>query len=163
VPGGLPELRADLGQVARGLVSTLDELREIAQGIHPAILVQGGLGPAIRMLGRRCPVAVEVELEVASRLAEQVEVATYYVVAEALTNAAKHAEASLIRVTGTVRDGVLRVNVRDDGRGGASPAGGSGLVGITDRVEALGGTLVLSSPPGAGTSVELTLPLSVPT
>ncbi|HST47522.1 DUF4118 domain-containing protein [Jatrophihabitans sp.] len=163
VPSELVQLRADLAQVAQGLVSTLDELREIARGIHPAILVQGGLGPALRTLARRCPVPVHLELEVTSRLAEQVEVATYYVVAEALTNAAKHAGASLIRVTGAARDGVLRVSVRDDGRGGASPARGSGLVGITDRVEALGGELVLRSPPGSGTSVELTLPLSSPT
>jgi len=162
VPSELTQLRDDLGQVAQGLVGTLDELREIARGIHPAILAQGGLGPALRTLARRCPVPVELELDVGPRLSEQVEVATYYVVAEALTNAAKHAGASLIRVTGTVRDGVLRVGVRDDGRGGASPGRGSGLVGITDRVEALGGTLVLRSPPGVGTSVELSLPLTVP-
>jgi signal transduction histidine kinase len=105
---------------------------------------------------------VELELEVASRLAEPIEVAAYFAVAEALTNAAKHAEAALVRVTGTARDGVLRVCVQDDGRGGASPARGSGLVGITDRVEALGGTLALHSPPGSGTSVELALPLSLP-
>jgi len=163
VPSELPQLRADLGQVAQGLVSTLDELREIARGIHPAILVQGGLGPALRTLARRCPIPVELELDVPSRLAEPVEVATYYVVAEALTNAAKHAEASLVRVIGAARDGVLHVCVQDDGVGGASTARGSGLVGIIDRVEALGGMLVLHSPYGAGTSVELTLPLSVAT
>jgi signal transduction histidine kinase len=92
-------------------------------------------------------------------LSEPVEVATYYVVAEALTNAAKHSDAALIRVTGQVSGGVLQVRVQDDGRGGAAPAVGSGLVGLVDRVEALGGTLVLSSPPGLGTSVELTLPI----
>ena len=159
VPDQLPRLRAELSQISRGLVSTLDELREIARGIHPAILAQGGLGPALKTLARRCPVPVELHLDFESRLSEPVEVATYYVVAEALTNAAKHAEASLIRVTGQVREGVLQVGVRDDGRGGASTARGSGLVGIVDRVEALGGTLVLSSPPGAGTSVELVLPV----
>ncbi len=159
VPDQLPRLRADLAQVSQGLVSTLDELREIARGIHPAILAQGGLAPALKTLARRCPVPVELHLQVESRLSEPVEVATYYVVAEALTNAAKHAEASLIRITGQVRDAVLRVRVADDGRGGASAARGSGLVGLLDRVEALGGTLVLSSPPGAGTCLELSLPI----
>jgi signal transduction histidine kinase len=103
---------------------------------------------------------VELDLELEDRLAEPIDVATYYVVAEALTNAAKHADASLIRVTGDARDGVLHVCVQDDGKGGASPARGSGLVGITDRIEALGGTLVLRSLPGAGTSVELALPIT---
>jgi len=159
VPDQLPGLRADLSQISQGLVSTLEELREIARGIHPAILAQGGLGPALKTLARRCPVPVELHLDLESRLSEPIEVATYYVVAEALTNAAKHAEASLIQVTGQVRDGVLQVGVQDDGRGGASMSSGSGLVGIVDRVEALGGTLVLSSPPGAGTSVELALPV----
>jgi signal transduction histidine kinase len=162
LPSELPELRADLSRVSEGLVSTLDELREIARGIHPAILVQGGLPPALKTLARRCPVPVDLELalDLESRPAEPIEVATYYVVAEALTNAAKHANASRVRVTCDARDGVLRVRVQDDGSGGASPARGSGLVGIIDRVEALGGTLLLRSPPGAGTSVELALPIA---
>ena len=159
VPDQLPQLRDELAQISQGLVSTLEELREIARGIHPAILAQGGLGPALKTLARRCPVPVELHLQVESRLSEPVEVATYYVVAEALTNAAKHADASLVRVTGRVHDAVLQVQVQDDGRGGASAAGGSGLVGLVDRVEALGGTLVVSSPTGAGTSVELALPI----
>jgi signal transduction histidine kinase len=161
LPNAPPQVRADLSRVAQGLVSTLDELREIARGIHPAILVQGGLTPALKMLARRCPVPVELDLELDHelRLAEPIEVATYYVVSEALTNVAKHANASLIRVTGDTRDGMLCVRVQDDGGGGARPARGSGLVGIIDRVEALGGTLVLRSPLGAGTSVELTLPI----
>jgi signal transduction histidine kinase len=162
LPQTLPQVRADLARAIQRLVGTLEELREIARGIHPAILVQGGLRPALKTLARRCPVPVELELELDRelRLAEPIEVATYYVVSEALTNAAKHANASLIRVTGDARDGVLRVRVQDDGGGGASPARGSGLVGIVDRVEALGGTLVLRSPPGAGTSVELSLPIA---
>jgi signal transduction histidine kinase len=160
LPSELPQLRADLSRVSEGLVSTLEELREIARGIHPAILVQGGLAPALKMLARRCPVPVELQLDLESRLAEPIEVATYYVVAEAMTNAAKHANASLVRVTGDARDGVLRVRVQDDGSGGASPARGSGLIGLIDRVEALGGTLMLRSPPGAGTSVELALPIA---
>jgi signal transduction histidine kinase len=159
VPDELPQLRADLSRVAGGLVSTLEELREIARGIHPAILVQGGLDAALKTLARRSPTRVELEVGLHSRLPEPIEVATYYVVAEALTNAAKHAEASVVRVTGDARDGFLRVRVQDDGRGGASPGRGSGLVGIIDRVEALGGTLVVRSLPGRGTSVELTLPI----
>ena len=160
VPAEQPQLRAELLRVAQGLISTLDELREIARGIHPAILVQGGLEPALKTLARRCPVPVELDLDLDSRFPEPIEVAAYYVVAEALTNAAKHADASLIRVTGEVRDGVLHVDVQDDGRGGAGQTRGSGLVGITDRVEALGGTLMLRSPLGAGTSVALSLPVA---
>jgi len=159
VPDQLPRLRADLSQISQGLVNTLEELREITRGIHPAILAQGGLGPALRTLARRCPVPVALQLDLESRFTERMEVATYYVVAEALTNAAKHADASLVRITGRVRDGVLQVSVQDDGRGGASTARGSGLVGLLDRVEALGGTLLLSSPPGGGTSLELALPV----
>lgn len=159
VPDQLSRLRADLLQISQGLVSTLEELREIARGIHPAILAQGGLGPALRTLARRSPLPVELHLDLESRLTERVEVATYYVVAEALTNAAKHADATLVRITGRVREGVLEVSVQDDGRGGASAARGSGLVGLLDRVEALGGTLLLSSSPGEGTSLELVLPV----
>jgi signal transduction histidine kinase len=159
VPDEQSRLRAELSQVSQGLVGTLEELREIARGIHPAILAQGGLGPALKTLARRCPVPVELHVDLQARFAEPVEVATYYVVAEALTNAAKHADASLVRITGRVRDGVLEVQVQDDGRGGASTAGGSGLLGLLDRVEALDGTLLVNSPPGAGTSVELALPI----
>jgi signal transduction histidine kinase len=155
----LQAVQEGLSRVGGGLVSTLEEFREIARGIHPAILVQGGLEPALKTLARRSPVPVELELELRRRLVEPVEVATYYVVAEALTNVAKHAEASFVRVAGKVRDGILRVRIQDDGRGGASSAHGSGLVGITDRVEALGGTLEVRSPSGSGTSVELSLPV----
>jgi signal transduction histidine kinase len=158
VPEELLALRADLGRVARGLVDTLDEIREIARGIHPAILAQGGLVPALKTLARRSAIPVELEVSVAGRLADQVEVAAYYVVAESLTNAVKHSEAKLIRVSGDVHAGTLRIRVEDDGRGGASSERGSGLVGITDRVEALGGTLSVRSPAGAGTTVDLELP-----
>ncbi|HEY2173460.1 MAG TPA: DUF4118 domain-containing protein [Mycobacteriales bacterium] len=159
VPAELPQLHADLARVIRGLTDTLDHIREIAGGIHPAILAQGGLGPALKTLARRCPVPVEVEVNIARRPSDQVEVAAYYVVAESLTNAVKHANATLIQITGDVDEDQLRIRIRDDGHGGANPARGSGLVGVTDRAEALGGTLTVHSAPHAGTSVELTLPI----
>jgi signal transduction histidine kinase len=159
VPAELVDVRAELTRVAGAMIATLDQLREIARGIHPAILAEGGLAPALKTLARRSPVPVELELDFPSRLAEPVEVATYFVVAESLTNAAKHADATLITITGTVRDGAVRVVVQDDGRGGAGADRGSGLIGIIDRVEALGGTLVVRSPAGAGTTIELALPV----
>ena len=137
----------------------LDELREISSGIHPAILSEGGLAPALKTLARRSPIPVVLDVRVQGRLPESVEVAAYYVVAEMLTNAAKHAQASTVHVDVTGADGVLRVSVRDDGIGGADPARGSGLVGLRDRVEALGGTVAVDSPRGEGTAIEVALPL----
>lgn len=159
VPPGMEELRARLCEVADGLTAALGELQEIARGIHPAILGDGGLGPALRALARRSPVPVELDLGAGNRLPEPVEVAAYYVVSEALTNAAKHACASLVHVAAVVRDGTLRLTVRDDGRGGADPGRGSGLIGLADRVEAMGGTIEVSSPAGRGTAVRVTLPV----
>ena len=138
----------------------LDDLRETARGLHPVILSRGGLEPALKALGRRSPVPVELDVRARERLPEPVEVAAYYVVAEALTNAAKHAHASFVRVEAEVIDGDLSVSVQDDGVGGANPARGSGLVGLTDRVEALGGKLTLHSPPAGGTRLHIDLPLS---
>jgi signal transduction histidine kinase len=139
----------------------LDGLREIALGIHPAILAEGGLGPALKTLARRSPVPVELDVAAGAeaRLPEPVEVAAYYVVSEALTNAAKYARASKVRVGVDVRGGLLRVAVRDDGVGGADPARGSGLLGLKDRAEAIGGTLSLQSPRGEGTTLIAKLPL----
>jgi signal transduction histidine kinase/putative methionine-R-sulfoxide reductase with GAF domain len=156
------DLAAQLDGVADGLTGVLDELREIARGIHPAILADGGLRPALKTLARRSAVPVRLDIGVDGRLPEQIELAAYYVVSEALTNTAKHAHASVIDVDVETGDGVLHVRVRDDGRGGADLTGGSGLVGLTDRVEALGGRLSLRSPPGAGTAVEIALPLTDP-
>ena len=161
VPAELPQLHADLARVIRGLTETLDRIREIAGGIHPAALAQGGLAPALKALARRCPVPVEVDMSIARRPCDQVEIAAYYVVAESLTNAVKHADATLIQITGEVDQDELWIRIRDDGQGGANLAGGSGLVGVTDRAEALGGTLSVHSAPGAGTSVELKLPAYV--
>jgi signal transduction histidine kinase len=159
VPPERPELRAQLARVADGLAGALDELRELSRGIHPAILSEGGLGPALKALARRSVVPVELELDVEARLPEPVEVAAYYVVSEALANAAKHAHASVAHVDVQTRDGSLHLSVRDDGVGGAAPGRGSGLVGLTDRVEALGGTIAVHSPAGQGTTLEVDLPI----
>ena len=160
IPAGLEALRAELGQVAAGLTSTADELRDYARGIHPAILSDGGLAAALKSLARRSPVPVRLELGTNARLPEQVEVAAYYVAAEALANAAKHAHAAAIHVTLEEACGTVRLSVSDDGVGDADPAHGSGLVGLRDRVAAAGGTLLLSSRPGKGTHLVAELPVS---
>jgi signal transduction histidine kinase len=160
VPQELGELRGELSRFAAGLASMQNELREIARGIHPAILTEGGLGPALKALARRSPIPVECDVRTAARLPERAEVAAYYVVSEALTNAAKHARASVVHVDVEEVDRLLRLNVRDDGTGGAKLIPGSGLVGLKDRVEALGGTITVQSPLGAGTAVHAELPLN---
>jgi signal transduction histidine kinase len=158
VPPDLGGLRAELGRVAAGLGDALEELRECARGIHPAILAVGGLAPALKTLARRSPLPVTLDVRLAGRLPERVEVTAYYVVSEALANAARHARASFVRVgAGAVGD-VIWVVVRDDGGGGAYPARGSGLVGLQDRVEAIGGTLSVRSRPGEGTTLLAELP-----
>ena len=161
LPLELGEVGAELEQIEVDLAAALDELREIARGIHPAILAEGGgLRPALKALASRSPIPVDLQLQADARLPEPVEVNAYYVVAEALTNAARHARASSVRVeVGTTAD-VLRVAVRDDGDGGADPARGTGLTGLKDRVEALGGRIVLVSPRGAGTSLRVEFPLA---
>jgi signal transduction histidine kinase len=165
VPPDAGELAGQLGSLVNEVTSTLDELRELARGIHPVVLAEGGLAPALEVLARRSAIPVELTVAVRERLPEQVEIAAYYVVSEALTNVAKHAEASLVEVGVDIVEAegadLLRVEVRDDGRGGAV-AQGSGLLGLKDRVEALGGRIFLSSPPGSGTTLRLELPLAVP-
>jgi len=161
VPAELGEHRAELSRVVEGLNSVLDGLREIALGIHPAVLADGGLAQAVKTLARRSPLPVELDVRVEGRLPEQVEVAAYYVVSEALTNAAKYAHASVVHVDVEARSRMLRVAVDDDGLGGADPDRGSGLLGLKDRAEAIGGTMSLSSPQGAGTSLHVELPLDV--
>jgi len=162
VPPGAGELAQLLDGAVTDLRDVLNELRETARGLHPAILAEGGLRPALSALARRSAVPVGLEVDVAGRLPEQTEMAAYYVVAEALTNAAKHAHASVVDVQVDARDDMLRVHVRDDGLGGASFGDGSGLIGLKDRAEALGGQLRLDSPPGAGTALAVTLPLGDP-
>ena len=162
VPDTQPELRTELDDIADNLVAALDDLREFSRGIHPAVLARGGLSPALKALARRSPLPVELDIDLDRRLPDHVEVAAYYVVAEGLTNAARHARPTAIWVATDVVDGRLRLTVRDDGIGGADPANGSGLTGLTDRVEALGGTITVYSPPGEGTTLQVWLPLSAP-
>ena len=158
-PEEMSKHREDLSHIAEGLTIVLDGLREIALGIHPAILAEGGLGPAVKTLAHRSPIPVELDVREDGRLAESVEVAAYYVVSEALTNAAKHSGASKVEVEVEVGEHTLRVTVRDDGVGGAEPARGSGLLGLRDRVEAIGGTLTVESRRTLGTSLIVELPL----
>jgi signal transduction histidine kinase len=154
------DLARRLDGVTAGLDDALEELREIARGIHPAVLAQGGLRPALQALAHRCPVPVDLQVQVpAARLPGPAEIAAYYVVSEALTNTARHAGATAATVEVTCGEGALRVRVRDDGRGGADLAHGSGLVGLRDRVEALGGRLAVGDEPGAGTSLDVRIPL----
>jgi signal transduction histidine kinase len=162
VPPELGELGAEFGRAAAGATGALDELREIARGIHPAILADGGLRPALTALARRSPVPVDLQVRADGRLPEPVEISAYFIVAEALTNAAKYARASAVGVEAEVVGDRLRVTVRDDGIGGADLAGGTGLAGLKDRVEALGGRIVLHSPRGGGTSLCAEFPLTAP-
>jgi GAF domain-containing protein len=161
-PASAGELAAQMDLVADGLAGVLAELREIARGIHPAALAEGGLRRALKTLARRSAVPVLLNAGVDGRLPEPIELAAYYVVAEALTNTAKHASAAIIDVQVEISAGGLHVRIRDDGRGGADLTSGTGLLGLTDRVEALGGRLSLHSPPGAGTTVHMVLPLTAP-
>jgi signal transduction histidine kinase len=137
----------------------LDELREIARGLHPAVLSEGGLEPALRALARRSAIPVELDLRTNRRLPEHVEVAAYYVVSEALTNATKHAHASVVNVELDAHDGIVALAISDDGIGGADLTRGSGLVGLSDRIDALGGTIEITSPAGSGTTLEIEIPL----
>jgi signal transduction histidine kinase len=158
LPGTFEDVHAELSQLGEGLVSALDQLREISRGIHPAILSDGGLKPALKALARRSPVPVTLDVRTDGRLPERVEVAAYYLVSEALTNTAKHAQASEVHVVVEPEDGLVRLSIHDDGVGGADPWRGSGLIGLGDRVEALGGRLEIRSPPREGTSLIVTLP-----
>jgi signal transduction histidine kinase len=158
VPPEAEGLVTQLDSVADRLIDVMEELRQIALGIHPAILAEGGLRPALKALARRSPVPVRVDVSVEERLPEPVELAAYYVVAEALTNVAKHAHAGAADVEVATEDAVLFVRVTDDGRGGADVSRGTGLVGIADRVGTLGGRVSLRSAFGEGTTLEIELP-----
>jgi signal transduction histidine kinase len=159
VPPELGELQGALTRVTDGLGDVFDELREISRGIHPVILSEGGLKPALKTLCRRSAVPAELNLRTERRLPEAVEVAAYYVVSESLTNAAKHADASVVTVELDADDANLWLTIRDDGIGGAHTRHGSGLVGLRDRIEALGGTLEVTSPVGHGTTLSIKVPL----
>ncbi|MFC5004085.1 GAF domain-containing sensor histidine kinase [Dactylosporangium cerinum] len=159
IPAEMPQLRQLLATVKQGLTGLLDDLRDISRGLYPAILADIGLQPALNGLVRRSPVPVELNAHLAGRLPEPAEVAAYYIVSESLANAAKHAHASRVRIDAAVRDGWLHLSVADDGAGGADPARGSGLVGLTDRVDAMGGSITINSPAGQGTHLQVHLPL----
>jgi signal transduction histidine kinase len=159
VPAELPEPQSQIGRIADELNEVIEELREISRGIHPAILSEGGLGPALRTLARRAAIPVELDIRTETRAAPPIEVAAYYVVSEALTNTTKHARASYAHVAVGERGALLYLSIRDDGAGGADPAGGSGLIGLRDRVHALSGSIELNSPPGDGTAIVVELPL----
>lgn len=162
VPPEQGEARQELAAASTMLQEAVDDVRAVSRGIHPAIVSEGGLMPAFKALSRASALPIELDLHVEHRLAPSVEVAAYYVVAEALTNAVKHAHASVVRLSAVVEDGRLCLTVSDDGAGGADPSRGSGLIGLTDRVEALGGTMTVLSPLGGGTTLEVKLPLAGP-
>jgi signal transduction histidine kinase len=160
VPADRPELRGELSRVATGLADAVEDLQELSRGIHPAILARGGLGPALQTLAHRSDIPIDVDVTTDARFPEPIEVAVYFVASEALANVAKHAQASRIELSLGTHDGSLLLSIRDDGIGGADSEHGSGLVGLQDRVDALGGTILVASPRGGGTSLAVTLPLA---
>jgi signal transduction histidine kinase len=160
VPPELGELRAELDRAIDATTAAMEELQEIARGIHPAVLAQGGLRTALKTLARRAAIPVHLDLGAVGRLPDHIEISAYYVVAETLTNAAKHANASAVTVEVGYVDDILRIAVRDDGIGGADFTRGSGLLGLKDRLEAIGGRILLDSPRDGGTEVTAELPLA---
>jgi signal transduction histidine kinase len=155
---GNTALATQVAAARRQLSQALTELRDLARGIHPAILTQEGFDAAVGFLAERAPLPVQVELRLDRRVAPEVEATAYFVVSEALTNAAKHAQATRITVAGCLRDGQLWIEVTDDGRGGAGGLRGSGLQGLVDRLAALGGELTVTSPAGGGTRLRAVIP-----
>jgi signal transduction histidine kinase len=158
LPAGAHELVPIVRETRAALSAALEELRELTQGIHPTILAERGLPAALEELCQRAVLPADVRVALDGRLPEQVESAAYFVVSEALTNAAKHSHASEVRVAASTDGQALTVQVADDGIGGAAPGPGTGLRGLADRVEALGGRLIVSSPPGQGTSLRAEIP-----
>src|SRR3954453_7093447 len=162
LPPEAKELAGHLDRAAAEISRVLDELRELTRGLHPPALTNGGLRPALKTLARRSAVPVRLDVALHGRLPEQVELAAYFAVAETLTNVAKYAQAGLVDVEARTDESELHLCVRDDGVGGADPGRGSGLIALTDRIEALGGRLGLRSPPGGGTTLRIALPLTTP-
>ena len=160
VAAGRGDLQAELSRIAAGLADAAAELQELSRGIHPAALSEHGLGPALRTLARRSPVPVDLDVTTNARCPEPIEVAAYYVASEALANTMKHAHASHAEISLATRHRSLLLSIRDDGIGGADPARGSGLAGLADRVEALGGSIHVHSAAGAGTRITVDLPLN---
>ncbi|WP_238005324.1 DUF4118 domain-containing protein [Dactylosporangium sp. AC04546] len=155
----LEQVKAQVSDVATELKSMHENLREISRGIHPTILTTGGLVPALRSLARRSAVPVELDIQLGQRLSSSVEVAAYYVVSESLTNAAKHAHASLVHIAAKLQGETLQLSIHDNGVGGANPEKGSGLTGLADRVVALGGHMTITSPTDGGTSLSAAIPI----
>lgn len=158
MPDEWDALRADLAELASDLTEVTKELQEISRGIHPAVLSKGGLAAALGALANRSAIPAKVDIAVQGPLPEPVEIAAYYIAAEALTNAAKHSHATEVTVSAHDDDTGLHLSVSDNGIGGANAGEGSGLIGLNDRVEALGGTMTIISIPGSGTSLNVTIP-----
>jgi PAS domain S-box-containing protein len=163
LPSVSNEAHAELDRLQDELTTILDEVREISRGLHPPLLSRAGLGPALKSLARRSPVPVELQVALDSRPVQSVEIAAYYVVSEAMANTVKHAHASVLDVRVWQVDDGLRLRVQDDGVGGADTGTGTGLIGLVDRVEALGGRFALESPPGRGTEILVELPMQLRT
>jgi signal transduction histidine kinase len=162
IPTELSDQHAEIDRIQTELAAVIDDVREISRGVHPALLSHAGLGAALRALARRSPVTVELELEGEPRLSQSIESAAYYAASEALANAAKHSQASVVHLRATVADERFRLSIWDDGIGGATIQSAAGLGGLVDRVEALGGNLALQSPLGQGTTITIDLPLAEP-
>jgi signal transduction histidine kinase len=160
IPADQQDAQSDLERIRHELETVLEDVRELSHGLHPALLSQAGLGPALRALARKSPIPVRLEVSVSERPSEPTETAVYYVISEALANAAKHARASEISVVLTTSGSEIHAIIEDDGSGGAEAGAGSGLVGLIDRVEALGGRFALDSPPGHGTRISIEMPLT---
>jgi len=161
MPEGLERLRDQLARTGRSIEEAINDLQEFSRGVHPAILARGGLGPALMALARRSPIPVELNVRADRRLGERLEVTIYFVVSEALTNAAKHAQASMVQIDLTLSESSVRLVIRDDGAGGADPERGSGLIGLIDRIETVGGKLEVVSPPGKGTTLTAEIPVQI--
>jgi PAS domain S-box-containing protein len=162
IPADQKDAHAGIERIARDIDAVLDDIRELSRGLHPALLARGGLRGSLRSLARKSPIRVQLDVDVGQRPPEAVEIAVYYVVSEALANAAKHSRAAQITVRVEQSAGFLRATIEDDGVGGAEASAGSGLVGLIDRVEALGGRFTLDSPPDRGTRISVVLPVAAP-
>jgi PAS domain S-box-containing protein len=160
IPTDQRDAHSDLERIGREIEAVLEDVRELSRGLHPALLSQAGLGPSLRALARKSPIPVSLDVDIAERPSESIEIAVYYVISEALANAAKHARAAEISVELASSADEIRARIEDDGIGGAEASAGSGLVGLIDRVEALGGRFALDSPPGHGTTISIQLPLT---
>jgi signal transduction histidine kinase len=156
------DTHAAFDQVERELKSVIDEVQELSRGVHPAQLAEGGLRPALRALARRSPTPIDLSVDVPERLPASVETAVYYVVSEALANAIKHSQATSVFVTVALDSGAIRATVADNGVGGAEIGAGSGLTGLSDRVDALAGRFEVISPHGGGTTITVELPVAAP-